>query len=290
MCRDMMIQENLTISGAVREGAKRLKQCGIENADYDSYALLSEINGMDRTYYLMNGSKLLTRVEQERFFDYIERRSSHEPLQHILGRAFFYGHEFKVSPDVLIPRPDTEVLVEQVLKVCTDGMTVVDMCTGSGCIPISLKLRNPQIAIEGADISEEALKVAEKNAKKLGVSGKWIQTDMFENITGTFDMITSNPPYIPTKVIEELEAEVRLHDPYEALDGKEDGLYFYRILAEKVPEYLTDGGWLVMEIGYDQSTDGEKLLKETGFEQVSTQKDLAGLDRVVCGVYNRHSK
>ena len=132
MCRDMMIQENLTISGAVREGAKRLKQCGIENADYDSYALLSEINGMDRTYYLMNGSKLLTRVEQERFFDYIERRSSHEPLQHILGRAFFYGHEFKVSPDVLIPRPDTEVLVEQVLKVCTDGMTVVDMCTGSG--------------------------------------------------------------------------------------------------------------------------------------------------------------
>lgn len=99
MCRDMMIQENLTISDAVREGAKRLKQCGIENADYDSYALLSEINGMDRTYYLMNGSKLLTRVEQERFFDYIERRSSHEPLQHILGRAFFYGHEFKVSPD-----------------------------------------------------------------------------------------------------------------------------------------------------------------------------------------------
>ena len=120
-----MIQENLTISGAVREGAKRLKQCGIENADYDSYALLSEINGMDRTYYLMNGSKLLTRVEQERFFDYIERRSGHEPLQHILGRTFFYGHEFKVSPDVLIPRPDTEVLVEQVLKVCTDGMTVV---------------------------------------------------------------------------------------------------------------------------------------------------------------------
>ena len=167
---------------------------------------------------------------------------------------------------------------------------VLDMCTGSGCIPISLKLRNPQIVIEGADISEEALKVAEKNAKKLGVSGKWIQTDMFENITGTFDMITSNPPYIQTKVIEELEAEVRLHDPYEALDGKEDGLYFYRILAEKVPEYLTDGGWLVMEIGYDQSADVEKLLKETGFEQVSTQKDLAGLDRVVCGVYNRRSK
>ena len=164
------------------------------------------------------------------------------------------------------------------------------MCTGSGCIPISLKLRNPQIFIEGADISEEALKVAGENARKLGADGEWIRTDMFENITGTFDMVTSNPPYIPTKVIEELEAEVRFYDPYEALDGKEDGLYFYRILAAEVPDYLTDGGWLIMEIGHDQSAAVENLLKEAGFEQVSTQKDLAGLDRVVSGVYNRHSK
>ena len=224
------------------------------------------------------------------------------------------GYEFAVNEHVLVPRQDTEILVEEaekrlLLMKKENPVKVLDMCTGSGCIPISLKLRNLQIVIEGADISEEALKVAEKNAKKLGVSGKWIQTDMFENITGTFDMITSNPPYIPTKVIEELEAEVRLHDPYEALDGKEDGLYFYRIIVKESRQYLKRGGWLIFEIGsdqaeavktllqeagyeigYDQSTDVEKLLKETGFEQVSTQKDLAGLDRVVCGVYNRRSK
>ena len=180
-------------------------------------------------------------------------------MQHLTGVQEFMGYEFAVNEHVLVPRQDTEILVEEaekrlLLMKKENPVKVLDMCTGSGCIPISLKLRNPQI------------------------------------VTGTFDMITSNPPYIPTKVIEELEAEVRLHDPYEALDGKEDGLYFYRILAEKVPEYLTDGGWLVMEIGYDQSADVEKLLKETGFEQVSTQKDLAGLDRVVCGVYNRRSK
>ena len=163
---------------------------------------------------------------------------------------------------------------------------VLDMCTGSGCIPISLKLRNPQIVIEGADISEEALKVAEKNAKKLGVSGKWIQTDMFENITGTFDMITSNPPYIPTKVIEELEAEVRLHDPYEALDGKEDGLYFYRIIVKESRQYLKRGGWLIFEIGSDQAEAVKTLLQEAGYENIEVKKDLAGLDRVVYGMYS----
>ena len=163
---------------------------------------------------------------------------------------------------------------------------MLDMCTGSGCIPISLKLRNPQIVIEGADISEEALKVAEKNAKKLGVSGKWIQTDMFENITGTFDMITSNPPYIPTKVIEELEAEVRLHDPYEALDGKEDGLYFYRIIVKESRQYLKRGGWLIFEIGSDQAEAVKTLLQEAGYENIEVKKDLAGLDRVVYGMYS----
>ena len=279
-----------TLRQAVLWGTEVLKEHNIADAEYDSYALLENIMSINRTYYLTHSMDVLDDNIKKQYCDAIKLRSEHIPLQHITGKTCFYGYNYNVNEHVLIPRFDTEILVEQVLKVADNNSNVIDMCTGSGCIPISLKLRNPQIVIEGADISEEALKVAEKNAKKLGVSGKWIQTDMFENITGTFDMITSNPPYIPTKVIEELEAEVRLHDPYEALDGKEDGLYFYRILAEKVPEYLTDGGWLVMEIGYDQSADVEKLLKETGFEQVSTQKDLAGLDRVVCGVYNRHSK
>lgn len=291
MCRDMMIQENLTISGAVREGAKRLKQCGIENADYDSYALLSEINGMDRTCYLMNGSKLLTRVEQERFFDYIERRSSHEPLQHILGRAFFYGHEFKVSPDVLIPRPDTEVLVEQVLKVCTDGMTVVDMCTGSGCILLSIALERKRIRGIGVDISEKALAVAQANKEALApgqADVTLIQSDLFENagkylMEQSVDIVVSNPPYICTEVIDSLSEEVRLHDPVLALDGHEDGLYFYRKITKQAKGFLKPGGWLFYEIGYDQSAAVEALLCKEGYTQVSTVKDLAGLDRVVMG-------
>ncbi len=289
MCRDMMIQENLTISGAVREGAKRLKQCGIENADYDSYALLSEINGMDRTYYLMNGSKLLTRVEQERFFDYIERRSGHEPLQHILGRTFFYGHEFKVSPDVLIPRPDTEVLVEQVLKVCTDGMTVVDMCTGSGCILLSVALERKLSKGIGVDISEKALAVAKANQEALAPENvTLIQSDLFENagkylMEQSVDIVVSNPPYICTEVIDSLSEEVRLHDPVLALDGHEDGLYFYRKITKQAKGFLKPGGRLFYEIGYDQSAAVEALLCKEGYTQVSTVKDLAGLDRVVMG-------
>ena len=280
----------MTYREAIVSGEKSLCEAGIADARNDAWLLLTMACKIDHTYYYMHIDEEMPEELQHEFEVLIKKRAERVPLQYITGEQEFMGMTFHVNSNVLIPRQDTETLVEEALKVVKPGMKVLDMCTGSGCIPISLKLRNPQIVIEGADISEEALKVAEKNAKKLGVSGKWIQTDMFENITGTFDMITSNPPYIQTKVIEELEAEVRLHDPYEALDGKEDGLYFYRILAEKVPEYLTDGGWLVMEIGYDQSADVEKLLKETGFEQVSTQKDLAGLDRVVCGVYNRRSK
>lgn len=285
-----MKQRTLKLQRIYKEGSAYLESRQIPDAQIDAWYLLEYVTGISRASYYGNPEKNISEEEAKRYWEYLEKRARRIPLQHITGSQEFMGYEFLVNEHVLIPRQDTENLVEEALKVIRPDMYVLDMCTGSGCIPISLKLRNPQIVIEGADISEEALKVAEKNAKKLGVSGKWIQTDMFENITGTFDMITSNPPYIPTKVIEELEAEVRLHDPYEALDGKEDGLYFYRILAEKVPEYLTDGGWLVMEIGYDQSADVEKLLKETGFEQVSTQKDLAGLDRVVCGVYNRRSK
>ena len=285
-----MKQRILKLQRIYKEGSAYLESRQIPDAQIDAWYLLEYVTGISRASYYGNPEKNISEEEAKRYWEYLEKRARRIPLQHITGSQEFMGYEFLVNEHVLIPRQDTENLVEEALKVIRPDMYVLDMCTGSGCIPISLKLRNPQIVIEGADISEEALKVAEKNAKKLGVSGKWIQTDMFENITGTFDMITSNPPYIPTKVIEELEAEVRLHDPYEALDGKEDGLYFYRILAEKIPEYLTDGGWLVMEIGYDQSADVEKLLKETGFEQVSTQKDLAGLDRVVCGVYNRRSK
>lgn len=285
----------MTYQEAYQKATGELKAAGILEPESDAWILLEHVTGMTRTRYYVDGFGTMPEEEKEHFFELVSRRKTRIPVQHLTGVQEFMGYEFAVNEHVLVPRQDTEILVEEAEKRLhlmkkEDPVKVLDMCTGSGCIPISLKLRNPQISIKGADISEEALKVARENAGKLGADGEWIWTDMFEKITGTFDLITSNPPYIPTKVIEELEAEVRLHDPYEALDGKEDGLYFYRILAAEVPKHLTDGGWLVMEIGHDQSRDVEKLLKEAGFEQVSTQKDLAGLDRVVSGVYNRHSK
>ena len=285
----------MTYQEAYQKATGELKAAGIPEPESDAWILLEHVTGMTRTRYYVDGFGKMPEIEKDRFFELVSCRKTRIPVQHLTGVQEFMGYEFAVNEHVLVPRQDTEILVEEAEKRLRqmkkkNPIRLLDMCTGSGCIPISLKLRNPQIFIEGADISEEALKVAGENARKLRADGEWIRTDMFENITGIFDMITSNPPYIPTQVIEELEAEVRFYDPYEALDGKEDGLYFYRILAAEVPDYLTDGGWLVMEIGHDQSAAVENLLKEAGFEQVSTQKDLAGLDRVVSGVYNRHSK
>lgn len=281
----------MTYQEAYQKATGELKAAGIPEPESDAWILLEHVTGMTRTRYYVDGFGKMPEIEKERFFELVNCRKTRIPVQHLTGVQEFMGYEFAVNEHVLVPRQDTEILVEEaekrlLLMKKENPVKVLDMCTGSGCIPISLKLRNPQIVIEGADISEEALKVAEKNAKKLGVSGKWIQTDMFENITGTFDMITSNPPYIPTKVIEELEAEVRLHDPYEALDGKEDGLYFYRIIVKESRQYLKRGGWLIFEIGSDQAEAVKTLLQEAGYENIEVKKDLAGLDRVVYGMYS----
>lgn len=284
----------MTYQEACRKAEQILAQQNIEDSQSDAWILLEYVTGMTRTRYYVDGFKQMESEEEQKFFELIEKRSKRIPVQHLTGVQEFMGMEFLVNEHVLVPRQDTEILVEEaekaLKKVENDSICVLDMCTGSGCIPISLKIRNPQIKIQAADISKEALLVAVKNAEKLGAEVEFTESDMFTQIQGEFDLITSNPPYIPTKVIEGLEAEVRLHDPFHALDGKEDGLHFYRILAKESPRYLKDGGYLYMEIGHDQSEAVEKLLRESGFAQVRTQKDLAGLDRVVSGVYNRHSK
>lgn len=284
----------MTYQEACRKAEQILAQQNIEDSQSDAWILLEYVTGMTRTRYYVDGFKQMESEEEQKFFELIEKRSKRIPVQHLTGVQEFMGMEFLVNEHVLVPRQDTEILVEEaekaLKKVENDSIRVLDMCTGSGCIPISLKIRNPQIKIQAADISKEALLVAVKNAEKLGAEVEFTESDMFTQIQGEFDLITSNPPYIPTKVIEGLEAEVRLHDPFHALDGKEDGLHFYRILAKESPRYLKDGGYLYMEIGHDQSEAVEKLLRESGFAQVRTQKDLAGLDRVVSGVYNRHSK
>ena len=209
----------------------------------------------------------------------------------------FMGLPFLVNEHVLIPRQDTEVLVEQALcllekeKKHKEIVRILDLCTGSGCILLSMlhyvrRKRKIDIYGVGSDISKEALAVAVENAKKLGIEAKFVQGDLFENVEGSFDMILSNPPYIRTSEIERLQEEVRFHDPIKALDGKEDGLYFYRIIVKESRQYLKRGGWLIFEIGSDQAEAVKTLLQEAGYENIEVKKDLAGLDRVVYGMYS----
>lgn len=271
---------------ACREAEKQLREQKIEDAANDAWLLLEYVTGMTRTRYYVDGFSAMKPEEEAEYFELVSKRARHIPLQHITGVQEFMGLEFLVNEHVLVPRQDTEVLVEEVEKTLSPEMNVLDMCTGSGCIAISLKYRNQGISCKAVDISEDALQVAKQNAEKLHTDVEFIKSDMFANVSGKYDVIVSNPPYIPTRVIEELEEEVKLHDPFGALDGKEDGLYFYRILAKMSPLYLKRGGKIYMEIGHDQSAAVEKLLAEQGFEQICTKKDLAGLDRVVSAVYN----
>lgn len=282
----------MTYQEAYQKAEEILRQQDMADASSDAWILLEYVTGMTRTRYYVDGDLHMPEEEEGEFFRLIEARRGHIPVQHLTGSQEFMGMEFQVNEHVLVPRQDTEILVEAAekrLRQMKMPAEVLDLCTGSGCIPISLKVRNPEAHFCGTDISWKALQTARKNAEKLEADVEFVESDMFGQIQGKYDLITSNPPYIPTKLIQELAEEVRLHDPFEALDGREDGLHFYRILAKESPRYLKDGGWLYVEIGYDQSEAVESLLRENGFAQVGTQKDLAGLDRVVSGVYNRHS-
>lgn len=275
---------------ALKIAEQKLIEQNIEDASIDAWLLMEHITGMSRARYYVDCFSEMSEEQEKAYFECIEKRMHRIPLQHITGVQEFMGLIFSVNEHVLVPRQDTEILVESVDKLVKNKeASVLDMCTGSGCIAISLKVRNPQISCTAVDISDEALKMAVKNAQNHQCDIKFIKSDMFTDVDGEFDIIVSNPPYIPTHVIEELEEEVRLHDPFGALDGKEDGLYFYRILASESKHYLKNNGKIYMEIGHDQSESVEKLLKEAGFEEIRTQKDLAGLDRVVYGVYNKHS-
>ena len=267
-------------------GQKKLCMAEIEDANVDAWYLLEFVTGISRAMYFMKMMDQVNPEDEEKYFEYIELRKKHIPLQHITGVQEFMGFEFCVNEHVLVPRQDTEVLVETVLKEMKPGADVLDMCVGSGCIIISLVKMGKDIKGTGADISEEALKVASKNCEKLEANVKLIHSDLFANVEGTFDVIVSNPPYIRTAVIEELKEEEKFHDPFLALDGKEDGLYFYRKIVDESRNYLKNGGKLCFEIGHDQGEDVKNLMEEAGFSGVSVKKDLAGLDRVVYGEYN----
>lgn len=266
-------------------GVSLLSEVKIEEAALDARLLLEEICGTDRNDLLVHGDRLVTEEQYNCYVNYIDMRRRHIPLQHILGYQEFMGLKFKVTPDVLIPRQDTETLVEEVMRNLHDGMHILDMCTGSGCILLSLLRYSNDCVGVGCDLSEKALRVARENARELSLEAEFIQSDLFENVCGKYEIIVSNPPYIPSGEISTLMEEVKNHDPLLALDGREDGLYFYREIIKKAGQYLHPGGMLFLEIGCSQAEDVCRYMKEADYKEVAVCKDLAGLDRVVSGVY-----
>ena len=364
LCAGNSVREFKIWADVLNYGKKILKNAGIVEADLDAWYLFGQIFGISRAQYFLcareniAGSTAQKMAAQEltgnsfesknaldcvelwlkeklsAYENTLEKRASRIPLQQILGQQEFMGLTFFVNEHVLIPRQDTETLVELVLNEQKDkNISILDMCTGSGCIAVSLKKLGGYTCVEGADISEEALKVAKRNSEEIlensdvnndAVSSRTEQiqnctnltnnqnkqdnsedrmvsevrtvpqtgvifrrSDMFSAFPETerFNVIVSNPPYIPSAVIEELEPEVRDHEPRGALDGTADGLYFYRILAEECAKHLTPGGHVYFEIGYDQGMAVKELLDNHGFKDTRVIQDLAGKDRVVCGAW-----
>ncbi len=257
-----------------------LKMNEIADADIDSWYLLAHVFGINRADFFIYGSEFAPKQKALQYKELIEKRASHMPLQYITGRQEFMGLEFEVNENVLIPRQDTELLVEEVLKVCKDK-SVIDVCTGSGCIIISLlKLGNIKNAV-GTDISEKALQIASRNAKMHNVDAKFIQSDLFENVVGNYDIIISNPPYIKSEELMSLMPEVRDYEPKHALDAGATGLIFYEKIIEDIDRYLNPEGNVFFEIGYDQGEAVEDMLHKAGFIDINIIKDLNKLDRVV---------
>ena len=286
-----MKQKTLTLKQLYKVGTVKLAEEGIEEFSLDAWYLLEYVTGVSKAMYFAEPERAVSEENADRYIDCIRRRAAHIPLQHITSEQEFMGYPFYVNEHVLIPRQDTETLVEEAIQVMRPKMKILDMCTGSGCIVLSIlkmcreKYYMTDLQGIGADVSEEALKVARENGRRLGVPVTWIQSDLFAKIPEEekYDVIVSNPPYIETAVIDTLQEEVRLHDPYIALDGKEDGLYFYRRIISEAGKYLKPQGKLMFEIGCEQAKAVEELMKNAGYEQITVKKDLAGLDRVVYG-------
>lgn len=274
----------MTYRDLYETGKERLSLAGVDEAALDARLLLEYVCRTTRNDLLVHGDREVEAIQQERYCRLIQRRSARIPLQHLTGTQEFMGLDFTVNEHVLIPRQDTEILVEEVLKHLHDGFRILDMCTGSGCILLSLLHYSNDCIGVGADISVEALAVAQKNAENLQErNAGFVRSDLFANIEGKFEIIVSNPPYIRSDVIPTLMEEVRLHEPMAALDGMEDGLHFYREIIAQSKAHLCGGGQLFFEIGYDQKDAVVGLMEEAGFKNVTAVRDFAGLDRVVYG-------
>lgn len=319
----------MTYRECYEKGYRILNEAGIEEDALDARLLLEAVCGTNRNDLLVHGEQPVTVDAEEKYMDWIKKRAGHIPLQQLTGEQDFMGLTFTVNEHVLIPRQDTEILVEEVLKELHDGMRVLDMCTGSGCILISLLHYSNGCEGLGVDLSAEALQVAERNAQRIlgekpskpvsleiklpeakgdgnktfeAESGdaeaaldfaenetagraRFLQSDLFENVEGKFEIIVSNPPYIASAEVDRLMPEVRDHEPRMALDGTADGLEFYRRIIEDAGSHLVSSGMLFFEIGYDQGQAVSELMRQHGYREVQVVQDYAGLDRVVYGTY-----
>lgn len=280
----------MTYRECYEQGCRTLQAAGIEEAALDARLLLEAVCGTDRNDLLVHGEQPVAPEAEEKYLNWIRQRAEHIPLQQLTGEQGFMGLTFSVNEHVLIPRQDTEILVEEVLKELHDRMRILDMCTGSGCILLSLLHYSNDCEGLGVDLSAEALEVAGRNVLKVLTPEKaehahFLQSDLFEKVEGKFEIIVSNPPYIASAEVEKLMPEVRDHEPRMALDGTEDGLYFYRRIIEEAGKHLVSSGMLFFEIGYDQGQAVSELMRTEGYCDVQVVQDYAGLDRVVFGTY-----
>lgn len=280
----------MTYRECYEKGSRILNEAGIEEFTLDARLLLEAVCGTNRNDLLVHGEQPVEPEAEEKYFGWIGKRAGRIPLQQLTGEQDFMGLTFTVNENVLIPRQDTEILVEEVLKELHDGMRILDMCTGSGCILLSLLHYSNDCEGLGVDLSAEAMEVAGRNVLKVLTPEKaehvhFLQSDLFEKVEGKFEIIVSNPPYIASAEVDRLMPEVRDHEPRMALDGTEDGLEFYRRIIAEAGQYLVSSGMLFFEIGYDQGQAVSELMRTEGYCDVQVVQDYAGLDRVVFGTY-----
>ena len=274
----------MTYSELTAAGVKLLSEAGFEEARTDVRVLFSFVCRKDFMALLRDGDEQVPKEEEERFFSLLSERTKHVPVQYLTGEQEFCGLTFSVGEGVLIPRPETELLAEEVFQNCT-GKRVLDMCTGSGCIAVTVAKLGRPAEVAASDYSADALAKAKENAKRLEANVTFFHGDLFETVDGCYDIIVSNPPYIKSEVVDGLMPEVKDHEPRMALDGTEDGLLFYRRIGKDAKSYLVPGGRLLFEIGHDQGTEVPRILAEEGYIEIEVKKDYAGLDRMVFAVW-----
>ena len=283
--RDLYEEGARILSGVIEEDRE---------ARLDARLLLEHVCGTNLQTLLLDAERIVPCEEVARYRELLVRRSKREPLAYIVGRSDFMGLTFAVDHRVLIPEQDTENLIEEIMKETCDGDRILDLCTGSGCILLSLLHYSNGSTGVGTDLSRDALDVAQKNAERLSLQDRceWREGDLFEAVREgeKFDLIVSNPPYIRSAVIGGLAPEVQAHEPMMALDGGEDGLMFYKRIIPEACQYLVTGGMLYLEIGYDQAQEVTALMEEAGYYEVRTIRDYGGNDRIVCGIKSIHQK